>query len=98
MKSIGIRALKAQLSQVLKEVQGGETVLVTDRGRVVAEMRRPVPTPLSASEVDDALARMAAAGLLRLAETPRFSYIESTVRLSEGTSQELLDAVREDRF
>lgn len=98
MKTIGIRALKAQLSQILRDVQQGETVLVTDRGRVVAEMRRPAREPLSPSALDEVLARMAAAGQLRLAETSRVSYIVSPVQLPPGTSQELLDAVREDRL
>jgi antitoxin (DNA-binding transcriptional repressor) of toxin-antitoxin stability system len=95
MKTIGIRALKAQLSQILKEVQNGETIRVTDRGRVVAEMRLPEPAPRA---VEDVLARMAAEGRLTLAETPRVSYITSPVRLPDGTAQDLLDAVREDRF
>ena len=34
--SIGIRQLKAQLSQQLRRVRAGETVQVTDRGRVIA--------------------------------------------------------------
>lgn len=40
--SIGIRQLKAQLSQQLRRVQAGETVHVTDRGRVIATIN-PVP-------------------------------------------------------
>lgn len=34
--TIGIRRLKAELSQHLRRVQGGETIQVTDRGRVIA--------------------------------------------------------------
>ena len=40
MRTIGIRELKAELSRVLRDVQRGDTVLVTDRGRVVAELRK----------------------------------------------------------
>ena len=36
MKSVGIRELKDRLSEYLRQVQAGETLLVTDRGRVAA--------------------------------------------------------------
>jgi len=41
MKAVGIRELKNRLSEYLRLVQGGEEVLVTDRGEVVAELRQP---------------------------------------------------------
>jgi prevent-host-death family protein len=44
MREIGVRDLKAQLSSVLREVEGGERVRVTSRGRLVAEIV-PVETP-----------------------------------------------------
>jgi prevent-host-death family protein len=34
--SVGIRQLKAELSQHLRRVQAGETIQLTDRGRVIA--------------------------------------------------------------
>jgi len=41
VKAIGIRELKNKLSRCLEEVRRGEVFLVTDRGVVVAELRRP---------------------------------------------------------
>ncbi|MCK6479953.1 MAG: type II toxin-antitoxin system prevent-host-death family antitoxin [Planctomycetes bacterium] len=41
MRTVGVRELKAKLSEYLRSVRGGEVVLVTDRGRVVAELRAP---------------------------------------------------------
>ncbi len=41
MKAVGIRELKNRLSEYLRLVQGGEEILVTDRGEVVAELRQP---------------------------------------------------------
>lgn len=41
MKTAGIKQLRDKLSDYLKEVRRGETVLVTDRGEVVAELRPP---------------------------------------------------------
>lgn len=41
MRSIGIRALNSRLSEYVRLAAGGETVLVTHRGRVVAEIGPP---------------------------------------------------------
>ena len=41
MRAIGVKALKNRLSEYLRLVAGGETVLVTDRDRVVAELVPP---------------------------------------------------------
>jgi antitoxin (DNA-binding transcriptional repressor) of toxin-antitoxin stability system len=41
MKTAGVRELKARLRAYLRDVEHGDVVLVTDRGRVVAELRRP---------------------------------------------------------
>jgi antitoxin (DNA-binding transcriptional repressor) of toxin-antitoxin stability system len=41
MKTVGIRDLEAHLSAYLRDVTRGERLLVTDRGRVVAELRQP---------------------------------------------------------
>lgn len=41
MQSAGIKALKNRLSEYVRAAAAGETVLVTDRGRVVAELVPP---------------------------------------------------------
>lgn len=41
MRYVGIKALNSSLSEYLRLAAGGETVLVTDRGRVVAEIGPP---------------------------------------------------------
>ena len=38
MKTVGVRDLKARLSEYLRDVKHGETVLVTERGTVVAQL------------------------------------------------------------
>ena len=40
MRSVGIKLLKNKLSEYIRLAAGGETVLVTDRDRVVAELVR----------------------------------------------------------
>jgi prevent-host-death family protein len=41
MKTVGVRDLKNRLSEYLRRVRSGESVLVTDRGEVVAELLPP---------------------------------------------------------
>lgn len=66
MRAAGIREIKNQLSEYLRYVAQGETILVTDRGRVVAQLTPPpVSGPPSPSQ-DEALRRLAAAGKVRL--------------------------------
>ena len=43
MRSVGIKLLKNKLSEYIRLAAGGETVLVTDRDRVVAELGPPAP-------------------------------------------------------
>jgi antitoxin (DNA-binding transcriptional repressor) of toxin-antitoxin stability system len=43
VRSIGLKVLKNKLSEYVRLVAGGETVLITDRDRVVAELVPPAP-------------------------------------------------------
>lgn len=94
MKTIGVRELKAHLSRVLREVNAGDSFLVTDRGRVIAELRRPGMVDAAASDEDRALARLAAAGVLRVAERPATVYRPSPIKSKRGTAKSLLDSDR----
>jgi prevent-host-death family protein len=53
MASVGVRELRQRASELLRRVEGGESIEITDRGRPVAVL---VPVP------DDPLARLRAAG------------------------------------
>ena len=96
MKAVAVRELKTRLSVYLREVAAGEVVLVTDRGRVVAELRRPSAEALP-SPAEQALERLVAAGVLTigLPQDPS-SYRRTAVRIAPS-SQTLLDAERADR-
>jgi prevent-host-death family protein len=51
MRTVGLKVLKNKLSEYVRAAAAGETVLVTDRNRVVAELVPPRPeTPLSDDE------------------------------------------------
>lgn len=98
MKAVGIRELKARLSHYLRDVQAGEVVLVTDRGRVVAEVRRPgSDTPSLESATDRALRRLAEGGGLLIGEPhDPGAYGASPVKVSDGTAAEILAAERHE--
>lgn len=94
MKTVGIRELKTNLSRVLREVAAGDVYLVTDRGRVVAELRLPEVGGATGSAEQRALARLAAAAQLRIAERPPRPYVRSPVTSRKGLAKALLDADR----
>jgi prevent-host-death family protein len=96
MQTIGVRDLKARLSQVLKEVQRGETILVTDRGRVVAELRSPTLTARPSSPLERAVADLSAKGELRVAEPTPDPYPASPLTAPDGTARALLSAERDE--
>jgi prevent-host-death family protein len=62
---VGVRELRNNLSRFLERVQGGEEVVVTDRGRVVARM-----VPVSGER---ALDRLVARGLVTPARASKTS-------------------------
>jgi antitoxin (DNA-binding transcriptional repressor) of toxin-antitoxin stability system len=43
MRAVGVKVLKNKLSEYVRLAANGETVLVTDRDRVVAELGPPAP-------------------------------------------------------
>jgi len=62
MKTASVSDLKAKLSQYLDQVKAGAEVLITDRGRPVAQL-----VPISTgSQHGESLKRMQKQGLLRL--------------------------------
>ncbi len=63
MRSVGIKALNSRLSEYIRLAASGETVLVTDRDRVVAEIGPPKETR-SPFLADALLAEAVRAGLL----------------------------------
>ena len=50
MREVGIRALKQNASEVIADVVQGETIVVTDRGRQVAQIS-PLPNSQLATHI-----------------------------------------------
>lgn len=63
MRAVGLKILKNKLSEYVRLAAGGETVLVTDRDRVVAELGPP-SAGRAAQVGDAALAELVRRGLL----------------------------------
>jgi len=98
MKTAGVRDLKAHLSGYLRDVAHGDVVLVTDRGRVVAELRPPGAPDKAASPADLRYRQIVESGLVKPAAAPASVDWAKVprIRLRRGTSQDLLDAEREE--
>jgi prevent-host-death family protein len=98
MKSVGVKTLKARLSEYLRLVRAGEVVLVTDRDEVVAELRpanRQRVIPATLEEHLDVLADLGQV-TLRTEDIGRWRGPEKASGLEGFSSQELLDSIRED--
>jgi antitoxin (DNA-binding transcriptional repressor) of toxin-antitoxin stability system len=96
MRAVGLKVLKNRLSEYVRLVAGGETVLITDRDRVVAEL---VPPALGRSPtVDDvALADLVRRGLLRPSLIGPGGEVPRLPVLRFQTLREELDRDRADR-
>lgn len=66
MKVVNLRELKNRLGTYVKEVRAGETILITDRGTVVAELRPSLHAAGAPSGFEAVLERWAAEGRVRL--------------------------------
>jgi antitoxin (DNA-binding transcriptional repressor) of toxin-antitoxin stability system len=100
MRSVGIKALKAQLSRYIDLVRKGEVVLVTDRDEVVAEIRLPSRmVPSGVSRWDLALQEEARRGSVILAKRTQSRLHSLPTPCDDGVDlQQLLDELREDRL
>lgn len=75
MTTVGVRELRQRASELLRQVEGGETVEVTDRGRPVALL-----TPITG---DGPLARLRRTGEV-VAATEDFKDLPEPLELPDG--------------
>ena len=98
MKTVGVRELKNRLSEYLREVRRGESVLVTDRGEVVAEFSPPRHGAIDPG-VPSALLALAKRGLITLGSPGDHLPYEAMPRSRRGrrSAAQLLDEERGPR-
>jgi prevent-host-death family protein len=93
MEKVSISKLKDQLSAYLKKVEAGQTVVVTDRNKPVAQL-----TPIVRQESDnDRIARLVAQGIVRLPTKPPLDMKEFLARRPVIRNARLLEALLEER-
>jgi len=94
MRTTGIRNLKDNLSRYIAQAAAGERVVITDRGRPVAELVPPAKAPANRSRYEE----LVASGVIRpaletgdpLAGMPR-------LKLPKGTAARLINEDRDER-
>lgn len=91
MRTVGLKVLKNKLSEYVRAASAGETVLVTDRHRVVAEL---VPPRAEALSDEEFLAQEAREGRVKLA-TDRSG--TPPPRLAVASFEEIMREIEQDR-
>jgi len=100
MKAVGIKQLKARLSEYLRHVRAGETILITDREEVVAELRPAARrSPRRHESINALLDSLAERGEITRAGLPKgkWTWKVSGLSLATGTTAEILNQIRSDR-
>ena len=93
MRVVGLKILKNKLSEYVRLAAAGETVLVTDRDRIIAELVPP-RAERSTLVADARLAEAVRQGWLT---PPVFVSTEPPPRLPIAPTRELLDELTRDR-
>jgi len=93
MRAVGLKVLKNKLSEYVRMAAGGETILVTDRDRVVAELVPP-REDRSPYVSDAVLAELVRRGWLTPAARPRQG---PPPRLPVASFEVLMRELDEDR-
>lgn len=99
MKVVGIKQLKARLSEYVRMAKAGETVLVTERDEVVAELRPSRRQRPIAGRLEELLDALAASGEITRAAQPKgnWGWRSRGLGLPAGTTPALLDELRQER-
>ena len=96
MKVVGIKQLKARLSEYVRLARAGETVLATERNEVVAELRSARRQTPIADRLEELLEALAATGEITRAAQSKgdWAWRSRGLGLPFGAAQILLDELR----
>jgi prevent-host-death family protein len=93
-KQVGSRELKTRLGTYLDQVKRGQTIVVTERGQPIAELR-PIEEPVGRLEL--ALRKAEAEGLITRGTRKGPNLLPFTpIKLPPGTPS-IVEAIAEDR-
>lgn len=92
--TVGARELKTRLGTYLRKVRSGTTIVITDRGEPIAELR---PLQRTNDAVEAALARLEAQGTITRSTSRALSEFRP-VKLRGPAASKAIDEDREDRF
>ena len=96
MKAVGVKQLKARLSEYLRLAKAGETILVTEREEVIAELRPARRQRREEDQLEEILDSLMDAGEITRASARKSDWTWSAkgLGLPPGTALRLLDEVR----
>jgi prevent-host-death family protein len=100
VKSVGIKQLKARLSEYVRMVRAGETVLVTERDEVVAELRPAHRRARPGGDIEEVLDSLAESGEITPSASTKggWTWKARGLGLPPGTAQAWLDEIRGERM
>lgn len=100
MKAVGVKVLKAKLSEYLRLVKTGVTVLVTERDEVIAEIHPARRHKIGDLTLQEKLTAMAERGEATLASRPLrrdwSSFLKGVAPAESLEIEKTLDELRED--
>jgi len=94
-REVGSRELKTRLGTYLREVQAGATLIVTDRGRPVAQLK---PLGADSGDLVQRLRELAAQGVVSAVAQPCPLEPFEPIRYAGPPMSEAIIEDREDRF
>ena len=97
IKTVGIKELKNKLSAYLRDVRSGVRVLVSDRNRVIAELREPLGAYGADATIDPQLADWIEAGIVTPPALEKTPLPKSPVNLPRLDIGAMIDADRKDK-
>jgi antitoxin (DNA-binding transcriptional repressor) of toxin-antitoxin stability system len=96
VKTVGLRELRNRLSEYVRDARGGESILVTDRGKVAAEIHPPGKA-LVDSSLPPGLLDLARRGLVTLGNNTTTPYRPPRGHMKWEDVLALLDDQRTER-
>ena len=93
IKTVGVKALKDQLSLYLREVKSGNVILVSEHGKVVAELHQPIRSAPPVEE-ESIKSQWINSGKLISAKSRKKTCQYSVIKKKAGTAISLLNQER----